>query len=134
MNRKRTLYFVLFVTVAAFAVWLDPTRIAWGWLRGEAFYENRPTAFWRHQLMRWQMDEKNWGCLEIWTRDKDWMDEVNEWWTGEMAFESMARPEILRGDAAAQAVLEALRDDPSEHIRQHAELGLTAIRNRQGLP
>jgi hypothetical protein len=27
---------VILVTLAAFAVWLEPTRVVWGWLRGEA--------------------------------------------------------------------------------------------------
>src|SRR5262245_10995848 len=37
-----------------FAVWLEPTRVIWGWLRGEAFYEGRPTSWWRSEIGQWK--------------------------------------------------------------------------------
>lgn len=39
--------------VAVFAVWLEPTRVVWGWLRGEAFYQGRPTSYWRGKCDEW---------------------------------------------------------------------------------
>ncbi len=36
---------LIFVILAAFAVWLEPTRVVWGWLRGAAFYQGRPTGY-----------------------------------------------------------------------------------------
>ena len=125
---------LILVTLTAFGVWLDPTHVVWGWLRGEAFYDGRPTRFWRHELTRWHLDGKGWGCIEVWTRDKSWLERVSNSWKGEVDFEAFARPQILQGDATAQDVLKALVQDPSEHIREHAELGLTAIRGRQGRP
>lgn|GEM_PF-607268 len=38
------------VIVAAGVIWLEPTRVAWGLLTGESFYEGRPTSFWRNAL------------------------------------------------------------------------------------
>ena len=44
MTKRRVLrWSLILVTLAAFAVCLEPTRVVWGWLRGEAFYQGRPT-------------------------------------------------------------------------------------------
>src|SRR5262245_47629435 len=50
MKKRRVYYLLLLIILAAFAVWLEPTRIVWGWLRGEAFYQGRPTSWWRREL------------------------------------------------------------------------------------
>jgi hypothetical protein len=55
MTRRRILrWSLLLVIVAAFAVWLEPTRVVWGWLRGEAFYQGRPTSYWSRELAMWR--------------------------------------------------------------------------------
>src|SRR5258705_201896 len=51
--RTRTRNFVLF-TVAALALvagvlYEASTHVARGWLRGEAFYDGRPTSYWRER-------------------------------------------------------------------------------------
>jgi hypothetical protein len=38
---------LIFITLAAFAVWLEPTRVVWGWLRDEVSYQGRPTTYCR---------------------------------------------------------------------------------------
>ncbi|QDU40986.1 HEAT repeat protein [Maioricimonas rarisocia] len=38
------------LVVAAAVVWLEPTRVGWGLVTGEAFYEGRPTSYWRNAL------------------------------------------------------------------------------------
>ncbi len=44
MTKRRLLrWSLLLVILAAFAIWLEPTRVVWGWLRGAAFYQGRPT-------------------------------------------------------------------------------------------
>ena len=44
MTKRRLFrWSLILVILAAFAVWLEPTRVVWGWLRGEAFYQARPT-------------------------------------------------------------------------------------------
>src|SRR5262245_32398789 len=59
MGKRRLLHWsLLLVIFAAFAVWLEPTRVVWGWLRGEAFYEGRPTSWWRNELSHWGILEK----------------------------------------------------------------------------
>src|SRR5436190_8885139 len=53
MTKRRLLrWSLLLVTLAACAVWLEPTRVVWGWLRGEAFYQGRPTSYWSRELER----------------------------------------------------------------------------------
>ena len=38
MTKRRLLrWSLILVILVAFAVWLEPTRVVWGWLRGEAF-------------------------------------------------------------------------------------------------
>jgi hypothetical protein len=51
MSKRRLIRWSLILAIlAAFAVWLEPTRVVWGWLRGEAFCNGRPTTWWRGQL------------------------------------------------------------------------------------
>src|SRR5262245_31141107 len=52
---KRKLRWLLaLIILGAFVVWLEPTCVIWGWLRGEAFYDGRPTSFWRQECLRWE--------------------------------------------------------------------------------
>jgi len=53
MKRKYKITLVLFA-LAAFAVWLAPTRVVRGWLRGEAFYQGRPTS-WSIASIPWRV-------------------------------------------------------------------------------
>ena len=55
MTKRRLLrWSLLLVLLGAFAVWLEPTRVVWGWLHGEAFYQGRPTSFWRSRFSHWE--------------------------------------------------------------------------------
>src|SRR5438445_759028 len=33
------------------ALFLEPTRVVWGYLKGESFYRGRPTSYWRSALL-----------------------------------------------------------------------------------
>jgi hypothetical protein len=58
MSRRRLIrWSLILVVLAAFVVWLEPTRVVWGWLREEAFYQGRPTSYWRAELEHWQIHE-----------------------------------------------------------------------------
>src|SRR2546430_1370258 len=98
MSKRRLFWIVTLLGCTAFGVWLEPTRVVWGCLRGEAFYEGRPTSYWRVELERWDVNYQNWGGFETWTRRKSWIDNVREWWNDEMVFDSEARPRILQGN------------------------------------
>jgi len=68
MTKRRLLcWSLILVILAAFAVWLEPTRVVWGWLRGEAFYDGRPTSYWERVLT-------NWDELYLDTCDDNWFD------------------------------------------------------------
>src|SRR5438128_8191554 len=71
MTKRRLMRWSLILfTFAAFPVWLEPTRVVWGWLRGEAFYQGRPTSYWRYELARlkWVQSGDCWWGEEVWTR------------------------------------------------------------------
>jgi hypothetical protein len=134
MTKRRLLLWSPFLVIfAAFAVWLEPTRVVWGWLRGEAFYQGRPTSYWRGELDRWECVRDRCGT-ELWTRTKSTMEPFLERFTKQVEFTSEARPRILQGDPLAQSVLEGLRNDRSQRVRRCVELGLSAIQIQEGTP
>ena len=49
---------LILVILAGFIVWLEPTRVVWGWLRGEAFYQGRPTSYWAERIGPWRLSEE----------------------------------------------------------------------------
>src|SRR5687767_48844 len=53
--RKQRLWIglaLLTITLAVLA-WFEPTGVVRGRLRGEAFYQGRPTNYWSRELERW---------------------------------------------------------------------------------
>jgi hypothetical protein len=52
MRKRLLLPPVILVLLMFLAVWLDPTRVLWGWLRGESFYQGRPTSYWSREISR----------------------------------------------------------------------------------
>jgi hypothetical protein len=132
MTKRRLLrWSLLLVIFAAFAVWLEPTRVVWGWLRGEAFYQGRPTSWWRAELNRWE--RQLWGGgpnilpAEKWVRRKTgfetWFDRIR----GVADQHEDAAPQWLRGDPAAEAVLRSLAHDELEAVKNNARAGLSAL-------
>ena len=131
MTKRRLLrWSLLLALLAAFAVWLEPTRVIWGWLRGEAFYQGRPTSWWRTELNRWE--RQLWGGgpnmlpAERWVRHKTgfeaWLDRIRR----APDQQDDAAPQWLRGDPAAEAVLRELMHDELEPVRNNARSGLAA--------
>jgi hypothetical protein len=58
MKRRWLIRLLVLAILAAFIVWLEPTRVVWGWLRGEVFYQGRPTSYWARVIASWRLDEK----------------------------------------------------------------------------
>src|SRR5262245_18206139 len=111
MTKRRLLrWSLLLVLLAAFAVWLEPTRVVWGWLRGEAFYQGRPTSWWREESQRWFMTDINSekGIEEDWIRKPSAWDRLIDKFVepGPAKYSLSSRPALLKGDPAATAVLE----------------------------
>jgi hypothetical protein len=67
-KRRLTRWSLILVILAAFVVWLEPTRVVWGWVRGEAFYQGRPTSYWRAKCDDWieRFDDQNSLTLFTW--------------------------------------------------------------------
>jgi hypothetical protein len=58
MKRRRLVRLLaLLAVLAALTVWLEPTRVVWGWLRGEAFYQGRPTSYWAERIRPWEISD-----------------------------------------------------------------------------
>ena len=125
---KRPLRWLLVLAIlAAFVVWLEPTRIVWGWLRGEAFYDGRPTSYWRAEIARWQrgmINASGYSMHITYTRQEHWVETK---WHSLTSRNHPAWPRILDGDAAAQPVLHALTDDPADSVRELVAEGLRRI-------
>jgi hypothetical protein len=69
MTKRRLIRWLLILAVfGAFALWLEPTRVVWGWLRGEAFYQGRPTSYWRDKCDEWieRFDDPDFLTLTTW--------------------------------------------------------------------
>ena len=67
-KRRLIRWSLILVALAAFAVWLEPTRVVWGWLRGEAFYQGRPTSYWRVKCAEWmeRFDDHDFLTISTW--------------------------------------------------------------------
>jgi len=53
MSKSTILFAVIgcLVGLVALGIFLDPSRVALGYLRGEKFYQGRPTGYWRKALL-----------------------------------------------------------------------------------
>jgi hypothetical protein len=125
---KRSLRWLsVLVMLAAFIVWLEPTRVVWGRLRGEAFYEGRPTSYWRAEIARWREGKINASGLSMhirYSREEHWLKAK---WHSFTQRPEPSWPRILDGDAAAEAVLHALANDPADNVRELVAEGLQRI-------
>src|SRR5688572_28154738 len=131
MKRRRLkLVCLLLAILTALAVWLEPTRVVWGWLRGEAFYQGRPTTWWRTELNRWERQlwggEPNRLPAERWVRHKTGFEVWIDRRMGVAAPHEEAAPDWLRGDVAAEMILRELANDPLERVKNNARAGLAA--------
>jgi hypothetical protein len=124
MWKRRRIWFALIALAGvALAVYFEPTHCVRGWLRGEAFFDGRPTSYWAEELERWQVDYggcEAGGCSAHYARRSvfpPWIERIlpkreSEW------------PALLDGDPEAMPVLEELRSHPSHHVRYLADAGI----------
>jgi hypothetical protein len=135
-KRRLSCWSIMLAILVAFVVWLEPTRVGWGWLRGEAFYEGRPTCWWRTELERWD-GPYYWSYPTYRRRDSSfevYLKKVLPTKESELDLEARDEersigPRILRGDVAALPVLKQLHDAPSPRVQALVEIGLVAQRN-----
>src|SRR5262245_53864933 len=151
----------LFAILAALAVWLEPTRVVWGWLRGDAFYDGRPTRYWRAEISRWEDDfaimvgiprielrlnpdeqiaidptvkSPIFGDQMVWntwSRKPTWLEKALGHVFPAVLKNDRTQPPLLDGDPLAEQVLLELDEDDNANIRLIARRGLEAIAHKQ---
>ena len=140
MTKRRLLrWSLILVILAAFAVWLEPTRVAWGWLRGEAFYQGRPTSWWAGEIHPWDRyfqhggsSQSGWMVTEFdYSPRRSRLAEALEGW---VTVPYPVWPTVLDGDEAAEPVLRELLDNSNSNLRAWAKIGLSRITSREQGP
>jgi hypothetical protein len=115
MTKRRLLSCsLILLTFAAFAVWLEPTRVVWGWLRGEAFYQGRPTSWWSREILHWQ----HYPLGNVFVRQSDNLL-IRLGWQKQSSMITPFPP--IEGDNGGEDVLRALLQDSSPMVRGSAE-------------
>jgi hypothetical protein len=94
------------------------THVGRGWIRGESFYDGRPTSWWRERIEQWKghfYEEDDayrwlggWGVMfrprstELWARVGDWFRSEDDLWR------DYDPPKVLKGSQDAEPVLREL--------------------------
>jgi hypothetical protein len=130
--KKRPIIICLVVLIlGSVTFWLQSNYIITGWLNGEAFYQGRPTSYWRRELGKihtaWQLaGPVQYIFFREPTKSRKFL---------EAAFDNDADVEcindhvLLMGDPAAQGVLKELIQDTS--VRIFASAGLARIESKK---
>ena len=101
-------------------------------LRGEAFYDGRPTSYWRQEFDRWQRTV-GYGRdasgkehrTEFWVREQNWLE---VWFDKEERGEAKwPNPRSDGVKAAALPVLQELVDDESFRVQRLANYWMRAL-------
>src|SRR5262245_18383477 len=159
MTKRRLLRWSLLLLIfAAFAVWLEPTRVVWGWLRGEAFYQGRPTSWWAGQIRPWILtdntaDDLTRQCKSLFDRifamrDNQQTSNLREfevvyldidlfpqpspfrdWIAKRVSMPRPTWPRALDGDSAAEAVLQELQTYDEPLLRGMARIGIERLKS-----
>ncbi len=125
LRRRRTWFLLIALIGVALAVYFEPSHCVRGWLRGEAFYDGRPTSYWAAEIEQWDYSasgESN-AMTETWSRRPPWPR-----WL-ERFLPKAEWPRLLDGDADALQVLQELCDYPSAHVRYSARMGIGRMDN-----
>ena len=111
--KKRPIIICLVVAILGSIIfWLQSNYIITGWLNGEAFYQGRPTSYWRRQLGK--IETSGWGTgpsifFRYPSSSSKWLEPIIP---DEGKVELLNDHVLLKGDPAAQGVLKELMKDP----------------------
>lgn len=120
-TRRRCLSFVLVVGLLVLA-YFEPTHCVRGWLHGEAFYDGRPTSFWRKVVV--YSLRINWDDF---ASNITWRDRLE----ARLGHEPYYTSYRLVSDVNANPVLEELAADPDERVAGFARDVLHGPRGAQ---
>jgi hypothetical protein len=128
-KRRRTWLLLAALIGIALAVYFEPSHCVRGWLWGEAFFDGRPTSYWRNEMQQLEVsimvgnfhaDQPFIFCRHP-TKFQEWMGlflkQDKEVWAD-------GGPRLVVGDEDALPVLDALRDDRSPRVSEMARFGL----------
>lgn len=147
MLKRRRFWLALAALIGVLSlVYFEPSHCVRGWLHGEAFFEGRPTSWWRGEFERWEVVDAGFLWMDLGVgpqqpgrelifiqRKSTWTERIRagdwEFWKQRpgrinITNDSFAGPSILAGGPDAEPVLRALADDPSPNVRQLARIGL----------
>jgi hypothetical protein len=123
MNRRWLIHVLILAILGAFIVWLEPTRVVWGWLRGEAFYERRPTSYWAGVIAPWKLleqlhwhNERAYRCCEF--------QEPPRWLTAISGLHDAEIPAVLKAGSDACDVLHELTSHADPNVGAIARVAL----------
>jgi hypothetical protein len=117
-KRCRTWLLLIALTSVALVVYFEPSHCVRGWLWGEAFFDGRPTSYWRVVVED-----------EIHPRKPNWVD----WVQKRLGRESETPGTILLiQNSNSELVLRALSMDDDETIARFAKFVLTWHENNLG--
>jgi hypothetical protein len=129
MCKRRRIWFALIALVGvALAAYFEPTNCVRGWLRGEAFYDGRPTSYWAAEIQRWDtLFEVAGGAPHDqyckysrrhgWPRWLEYSLPAPEW------------PKLLDGDPDGLPVLLELADHPDWNVQEWVRVGMRRIQH-----
>ena len=114
------------VLVVLLAVYVEPSQCVRGKLQGEAFFEGKPTSWWRRELTQWHVIRIQWSggpnCI-YWRSPSRWEEWSGSLWGKDATrIAGGGRPALLQGSTDALPVLRELRNDPSPEIRELVEI------------
>src|SRR2546427_10287317 len=75
MSRKKRTWLIiaLIAVILPAAVFLDPTFVILGWLRGESFYQGKPTSYWSREMRGWMKLSDGWAGAVGWAGKSRWI-------------------------------------------------------------
>jgi hypothetical protein len=133
-KRPRFWFLLTAIATVALAAYFEPTHCVRGWLRGEAFYQGRPTSYWAEEIQRWEywfrILEGDGAGTKYYARRPSWPQPLVPY----LPEQEAAWPTLLDGDVAGLAVLQELQTHPSEEVRDWARVGIERTRNKQRGP
>ena len=137
--KKRPIIICLVVAILGSIIfWLQSNYIITGWLKGEAFYQGRPTSYWRRELDNVGYFPPGWGvgsgCFYFLTK-RSWQERLDSIMgnpTYSLVYlERLQDHPLWIGDPAARDVLTELMVDstaPFDPIKEFAQEGLARIK------
>ena len=129
LKRRWRLWLCLTLLLLVGGAFLLP-MVRWpviGWVRGEAFYEGRPTSYWRRECQRWHPIKYGSLMATAWIRLPSWFEQQHDQLVGIPFNPKSGTMPLCRGDPLSVPVLMELLKDDALHVRWIAIAGLANV-------